>query len=577
MGVRREAGSQVAADDVATDVLVLGSGAAGLSAGVTAALAGLDVIVAEKTHLLGGTTAYSEAMIWVPASHHAKAAGLEDSPGDALRYVEAVTGRHFDRERVAAYLEAAPRMLAFLEERTPVRYLLSRYSPDYYPDLPGARIGMRALNPDILDGRRLGPLFTRIRPPLASTLILGGMTITGHDLPHFFRIGRSLGSTAHVAGMTLRYAGDRLAGRRLGTRIGNGHGIVAGLVLTLAGKRAGLWTDAVVEELGTSGGAVTGAVVAHEGRRIAVTARRGVVLACGGFSGDPVLTGEHFPHVAAGKRHHTLVPSTNIGDGLRLGLSAGGMLGRVPAQPAAWAPVSLVPQPSGPPVPFPHYIDRGKPGMLAVDPRGRRFTNEAKVYQDFVPDMIAACRQDPEVAVWLIADRKAIRRYGLGAAPPAPGRLAPFVSSGYLVEARSIEELGSRTGVDPAALRETVDRLNALASTGRDSDFGKGDTPYDRAYGDPDHKPNPCFGPIGTPPYYAVRMMPGDIGTVVGLQTDADARVLDRGGAAIPGLYAAGNDMAGVFGGFYPAAGVMVGPALTFGWRAARHLIQSRA
>ncbi len=552
------------------DVLVLGSGAAGLTAAVTAAEAGLRVIVAEKTGLLGGTTALSEGMIWVPGSHHARAAGVDDTAGAATAYVTHVAGTAHDPARTCAYVEQAPAMLQFLERHTPVRYSLSHYSPDYYSDAPGATVGQRAHNAAVFDGRRLGPLFPLIRPPHASTLVLGGMTITGHDLGHFFRIGRSPASTWHVAKMVARHLIDRASGHQRGLRIGNGAGVIGALLMALQDRSVPVWRHAEAMTLTRDGTRVTGATILHDGNPVTINATRGVLLACGGAPGDAAFRAAHYPHVAAGKGHVSLAPATNTGDALRLATAIGAALDTRNAQPAAWSPASLVPQPDGSVSPFPHYIDRAKPGIIAVNHLGQRFVNEACPYQEFVPAMVAS--GNPDGTAWLIADHPAQRRYGIGAAPPWPGRLSPFQRSGYLVTAPTLHDLAQRIGIDPAGLETTVARFNKGAEVGQDAAFHRGSTPFNRAYGDADHRPNPCLGPLTRGPFHAVKLHPGDIGTFHGLAADEHARVLDGGGTPIPGLHVAGNDMASLFGGTYPAAGITVGSAMTFGYIAARHM-----
>ncbi len=558
------------------DVLVVGSGAAGLTCALKAAHAGLAVTVIEKEPVIGGTTALSEGMIWVPLSDEARALGLADSREAAIAYLAAAAGAHVEPQRAAAYVDGAAEMLAFVHAVSQARFSLSAYSIDYHQELPGATQGARAFNPGLFDGRRLGADFRRLRRPLASTLILGGMTIASGDLPHFFAMRRSLRAALHVAGVTARYALDRLSGHARGTRIANGNGLIAALMLALKQKGVAIHTDTPALRLTRDGGRVAGAIVVADGAERAVAARRAVVLSCGGFPGSAPLRRRYYAHVAAGKPHHSLAPATNTGDGLALGLAAGGAMNEDLAQPAAWTPVSLVPQPSGAPVPFPHYIDRGKPGVIAVTRAGRRFANEADVYHRFVPAMIEACRAEAEVAVWLIADHRAVRRYGLGAAPPAPARLAPFLATGYLKRANDIAGLAAAAGIDAAALGATVAAFNRDAARGEDPQFGKGSSLYNRANGDAAHKPNPCLAPIVDPPFYAVRVVPGDIATFVGLRTDGCARVLDGDRAPVPGLYAAGNDAASAMGGDYPAAGITIGSAMTFGYLAARHIAAGR-
>ena len=554
---------------VACDVLVVGSGAGGFATAITAAHHGLDVILTEKEPVFGGTTAYSAGVVWIPASSHAEREGVPDSRAQALTYLEHEAGNRLDRERAQAFLDTCGEMLDFFERHSHVRYQLQKGWPDYHPDAPGAG-SSRGLLPVQFDGRLLGENFAKLRPPLASMMLFGGMMVGRDDLPHLFRMTRSLASALYCARLFARYALDRARHAR-GTRVSNGNALVARLAKTLFERSIPLWLSSPVRALTTRDGAVTGAVVAREGGDVTVTAR-GVVLACGGFPHDEELKRRHYPHVAAGKQHQSAAPATNTGDGIRLGQSAGGAFVETQAQPAAWTPVSLVPQRDGTPVPFPHFVDRGKPGVIAVDRRGKRFVSEARSYHDFTPAMIEACRDDAAVEAFLVADHRAFRLYGLGAAPPAPAPFKPFLRSGYLVSAPTLAELAHQLKIDVAGLVATVTAFNRHAATGEDPEFHKGSDAYQRFGGDPAHAPNPCVAPLVTPPYYAVRLVPGDIGTFLGLCTDRYARVLSASGAPIGGLYAVGNDAASVMGGAYPGPGITIGPAMTFGYIAARHL-----
>jgi len=553
------------------EVIVIGSGAGGLMAALTAADAGLKTILLEKTHLVGGTTALSEGMIWVPANSHAQTTGAIDSADEASRYLLASAPDTLDSDRANAYCSSAAGMLDFLESKSGVRYELATASIDYHAELPGATRGIRSLRLKPFDGRSLGPWFARLRPPLATTMAWGGMMLSSPDYQHVLAMRRSLRSFTHVARLAARFGWDRLTGKARGTRLTNGNALVAGLLEAVQRSGVTVLTDATAESLVTANGAVTGVRVREGATVTSVGASRGVVLACGGFPGDPAMQRQFLPHVAVGKEHVTLAPQTNTGDGLRLAVEAGARIRDHVSAPVAWTPASLVPQPKGPPVPFPHYVDRAKPGVLAVTPEGRRFCNEADSYHCFVPEMIKATASSPRGCVWLIADARAVRAYGLGAAPPAPGRISPFVRNGYLLAADSIAALADRLAAPRDELLRTIERYNADAAVGVDRDFGKGRSALNRAYGDASWEPNPCVGPLVEPPFYAVRLFPGDIGTFVGLDVDANARVRGERGP-IPGLYAAGNDVASPTGGDYPAAGVTVGAALTFGFLAGRSL-----
>ena len=558
------------------DVLVVGSGAGGLMAALAARVAGLEVIVIEKTGLYGGTTAHSEGMIWVPLSPQARRLGKADTIESALRYLDAVAGNHLDRAKALAYLEAAQAMVAFVEAQSRVRYTLAG-SLDYFSEAEGATVGARSLNVVPMDGRTLGPIFDQVRPPLRSTLAFGGMTVTGADLPHALRAHRSPASFARMAALTARYGWDRARGYSRGTRISHGHAVVAGLVEALVQRGTRLLRSTALHDLVCTNGTVTGARVADASGLFEIEARRGVVLATGGFANDPVRKAALYAHVSRAHGHALLSADAATGDGLAAAGTLGAAFADDLAQPAAWTPASLVPQRDGSTVAYPHYIDRNKPGFIAVDADGRRFVNEAATYARFVAAMIEACRDRAATEAWLIADARAVDRYGIGAAPPFPPLLAAAVRSGYLIKAATLGALAQATGLPAAALAETVARVNGFARAGIDEDFHRGETAYDRANGDPAHRPNPNLGVLETPPFYAVKLLPSDIGTFAGLKTDAAARVLDRTGALIPGLYAVGNDAASAFGGTYPAAGITVGLAMTFGYVAGRHLAAAPA
>jgi succinate dehydrogenase/fumarate reductase flavoprotein subunit len=551
------------------DVVVIGSGAGGLVAALAASVGGARVLVVEKTAAIGGTTALSEGMIWVPANNRSSR-GRADTWSAAVDYLRAAAPTGFDATRARTYCANAAAALEFVETHSPVRYELATGSIDYHANLPGATAGIRAFRPRPFDARSLRADFRRLRTPLVTTMAWGGMMLSSDDYAHVLAMRHSLRSLVHVGGLAARYASDRLAGFPRGTRLTNGNAVVAGLYAALRARGVTFWTDANAVALHRVDDRVSGVEIRRPDR-IDVRATRGLVLACGGFPGNHEWMRRHLSHVAAGKPHRSMAPASNTGDGLELALAMGARLETRLEHPVAWTPVSLVPQRDGSSVPFPHYVDRAKPGVIAVTAAGSRFCNEAISYQQFVPAMIAATHPGDEGHVWLLADHRAVRRYGLGAAPPAPGRLEPFVRRGYLVRAASIAELAERLAIDPLSLEHTMRRFNADAAVGVDREFGKGESALNRAYGDANVRPNPCLAPLDTPPYYAVRLTPGDIGTFVGLAVDEHARVLGVAGP-VPGLYAAGNDVASPTGGDYPAAGVTVGAAMTFGFLAGRAL-----
>jgi len=553
------------------DVLVVGSGASGFATALTARRLGLDVLMVEKAARFGGTTVSSAGVIWIPGSRQARAAGKSDNPADVLTYLAAEGGNALDRLKAEIYAQRAADILAWYEDHTALSYALAPAWPDYHPTQPGGSAGGRSLGPTPFDGRALGPNFRRLRPPLASTMILGGMIVGREDLVHFYGMQRSLRSFVHVGRLFARYCLDRLRFPR-GTRLSNGSALVAMLAHSAFDAGVKLHLNSACERLTTDGaGQIKGAVIA--GRT--VSARVAVVLASGGFPGSAELRAQFYDHVAKGRTHHSLAPAENVGDGLAVARAVGAVVAEAGRQPAAWTPVSLVPMKEGL-VPFPHFFDRGKAGYIAVDRRGRRFVSEATSYHDFVPAMIAACGEDAEISCHLICDADAIKRYGLGMAPPAPGSVAPHVRSGYIKRADTLQALARQCDIDPEGLSETVEALNRHAERGDDPAFHKGGNVYERFNGSAGQTPNPCIAPLKRAPFYAIKLYPGDIGTFVGLRTDQHGRALRNDGSPIPGLFVVGNDAASFMGGAYPGAGITLGPALVFGHLAA-HAIAAEA
>jgi succinate dehydrogenase/fumarate reductase flavoprotein subunit len=544
------------------DVLIAGSGAGGLAAAVTARRLGLEVIVAEKAPLFGGTTARSGGWLWIPNHPMQAAIGVKDSLEEASTYLLHETGEHFDPARVNAFLTAAPRMVEWFQRETAVRFDPSATFSDYHPDAPGGKPGGRSIVASAFDGRELGPLLAKLRPPLPELTVFGVMIGSGVELAHFMRWSKSAASAAFVARRLLGHGAAKLFYGR-GVRLTNGNALAGRLLKSAVDAGVSLLHSSPLNELTVQDGAVLGAVV--NGREI--RARRGVVLACGGFPRDEARIGRLFRHRA----HFSPAPEGNTGDGLRLAEGAGARIDESLPNAAAWVPVSKVPRAGGSFGLFPHFIDRAKPGVIAVTARGERFVNEGNSYHDFVQALFRACG-DAEVTAWLVTDRRALRAYGLGFVKPRPLPIGPHLACGYLKQGRTFQELAKNCGIDSRKLEETVMAYNRHAREGNDPAFGKGGTAYNRFYGDPEIKPNCCVAPIETPPFYAVQVHVGDLGTYAGIATNEHAQALDASRRPIPGLYAAGNDALSIMGGNYPGPGITLGPAMTFGWIAARHL-----
>ena len=552
---------------IACDLLVVGSGAGGLSAAVTAAWHGLRVIVAEKEPVFGGTTAWSGGWMWTPRNPLARRAGFVEDIDAPRRYLRHVLGNAFDEARVDAFLDAAPHMVAFFERETLLQFEDGNRICDVYGTVPGAGTGGRSVIAAPYDARQLGALVDKLRPPLRETAFAGLPIQAGADLAAFLSVTRSARSLAHVTRRVGRHLLDlAIHGRAMQLR--NGNALVARLLRSAADLGVDLRESSPVVSLRRGARGIEGATLSTPGGPVHVSAARGIVLAAGGFPHDVARRGAVFP---AADQHWTLAVPSATGDGLRLGEAAGGIVDTSLAAPGAWCPVSLVPHPDGTTGRFPHIIERGKPGIIAVLADGRRFCNEANGYHDYVEAMLRSVPRGLEMASWLICTRDFQRRYGLGIARPSPVPEGPYIRSGYIKTGRTLADLARACGIDPGGLERSVATYNEHARRGEDPQFGRGASPYNRLQGDATCRPNPCVAPIEKPPFYAVKVVPGSFGTFAGLKTDAHARVLDRAGVPIAGLYASGTDMASIMGGYYPAGGINLGPAMTFGYIAGRH------
>lgn len=551
-----------------TDLLVFGSGAGGMAAALFAAKRGLKVLLCEKTALLGGTTATSGGVVWVPGNSHARKAGIEDSIEAARTYLKHELGDFYREDLTEAFLESAGPAIDDLESGTPVVFDLSDF-PDYHPDSPGGVDRGRSLSPRVYDGRELGADFDLVRPPMERLMVAGGMMMGPEEIPAFVRPFSSLANFKRVVARVTRYAVDRLRYSR-GTRISIGNALIGRMLHGLRQYGADIWVNAPLVELIRAGERVEGAIVDRNGQRVRVRARMGVVLATGGFPQDPALRREfsaEFPH------DYSMAFEGDTGDGQRAARAVGADVDTDLSSPCLWTPSSLLTERDGRKVPIIYgYLDRGRPGVIAVDPKGKRFVNESNSYHDVVA---ALFERSAELGggtsnYYFICDAAFVRKNGLGAIRPWPfsRSLAPFVRSGYISTAETVRELAGKIGIDPEALAETVSRHNGFAKTGVDIDFGKGSTSFNRAWGDPKVGPNPNLTPIATAPFVALPILPATLGTAIGLRTNGDAQVLDSDGKVILGLYACGNEMASVMRGYYPGGGITVGPAIVFAHRA---------
>lgn len=556
------------------DVLVIGSGAGGMSAAVTAAFHGMKVIVVEKSEVCGGATSWSGGWAWAPGNPLAKAEGVNEDKETFRTYLREVLGDDYQADRVDAFLEAAPHMVGFFQNKTSLQFVPGSKINDIYGTLPGAGTGNRSVGPKPLNARTIKPgLRAKMRHQLYETSFLGMGIMAGPDLSKFLSASQGNPKGLFHAGWRFGFHLLDLLTHRRNMQLVNGTALTARLMKSAddLGVDIRVSTPATAL-LKDENGKVSGAVVRSPEGEVQINASRGVVLATGGFPNDVQRRKELFPKTPTGREHWTLSPAETTGDGINLAQAVDARFTTAVKSPAAWCPVSLVPYRNGRTGVFPHIMDRAKPGSIGVRADGKRFVNEANGYYDYVEALLAATPEGETVESWQIADSRFVRKFPLGMAKPLPVPLFPYLRSGYLIKGRTLEELAMKCGIDPTELRRTVARFNANARAGEDPDFGRGETAFNRYGGDATHGPNPSLGPIEKGPFYAVRVVPGSFGTFAGVQTDGRGRALNNDGHPVDGLYVAGNDQANVMGGHYPAGGINLGPALTFGYIAGRDL-----
>ena len=535
------------------DVVVAGSGAAGLTAALTAAHLGLSVLVIEKAGHFGGSTARSGGGIWAPGNTVLRDARVADTPEQARAYLAYVAEGVLAGRR-EALLEHGPDMLALVLAMTPVRFAWVPGYADYYPEAPGGLAAGRSIEPVPLDGRRvLGAELAHLaRPYLPSPVAI---TQAEYRWLSLGRHPRGIRAGLRVAG---RAARARLLGQRM---LSLGQALAAGLRAGLTTAGVPVWLDTPLAGLETEDGRVTGVRVTRDGEPALIRARRGVLIATGGFERDEQMR-RRYQRAPAGTEWTTGAPG-NTGDGIRAGLDLGADAGLM--DDAWWGP--SIPLPGGP---YFCLAERSLPGCVLVNGAGQRFVNESAPYVDAVHAMYDGnTPENPHIPAWLVFDQRYRDRYVFAGLPPHRPLPRRWFAAGAVIRSDDLAGLARAAGVDADGLVKTVARFNEFAAAGRDEDFGRGDSAYDRYYGDP-RLANPNLAPLARPPFYAVKIVPGDLGTKGGLRTDERARVLRPDGTAIEGLFAAGNASAAVMGHSYAGAGATIGPAMTFGYIAAR-------
>lgn len=561
--------------DHTVDVLVVGAGAGAMVAAITASDRTLKTLVIEKGAFYGGSSAMSGGGLWIPNNHLMGSVGLSDTPEDALAYLEVTTAGRVAADRLAAFVKTAPEMLRYLCDHTRVQVDPLPEYPDYYPGSPGYRAGGRCLEPRRVHARTLGDEFPHLREGAIQSLIAGRIFMTIKEARTL--LCRGPGWIRLTAQLMARYWLDlpwRLRSRR-DRSLTMGNALVAMLRHSMMDRGIPLWLRTPVRELVVDAGRVVGVVAERDGKHVRIRATKGVILAAGGFESNQAMRTRYLPNPT--QAEWTCANPDNTGDVISLGMDLGAAVDLM--DDAWWGPTTVVPGESRARM---LVIEKSLPGSILVDKRGARFVNEALPYVDVVNAMYAHnTPAAPSVPAYLIFDATFRAKYPCG--PFLQGTAQPDwalpkrLKREYLRKADTLEGLAALVGVDAAGLRATVTKLNGFARTGIDLDFRRGDTVFDRYYGDTNVAPNPCLAPIETPPFYGIEAFPGELGTKGGLKTNASAQVLREDGSVIVGLYAIGNCSASPMGRTYPGPGSTLGPATTFGYIAARHAVDVAA
>ncbi|MET9200020.1 3-oxosteroid 1-dehydrogenase [Gordonia sp. NPDC003585] len=542
------------------DVIVVGAGAAGMSAAITAANKGLRTVLIEKSPYWGGSTSRSGGGVWIPNNSVLKRDGVEDTPDKAREYVHAIIGEHAPADRIDAYIDRGPEALDFLMAHAPLDLEWVKNYSDYYPEAPGGRLGGRSIEPRPFDARRLGDDLKTLHPQYTKAPL--NMVVLQSDY-RWLNIGmrhpKGIGRMGKVAA---RFFWSRSRGKK---NIAMGAALAAELLLGVRSAGVPIRFDTGLKDLVTENGRVTGVIAESDGAEVTIRARRGVILACGGFEHNAEMR-KKYQRDPIGSEWTTGATS-NTGDGINAGLKIGAAVSHM--DDAWWGPT--IPLPRGP---WFALSERSVPGTFIVDMAGKRFMNESLPYVEAVHQMYGGefgqgDGPGEHVPAWMVFDQRCRNRYlfaGINARQPLPKK---WFESGVVVKAGSIAELAEKIGVPADALKATTDRFNGFAKTGTDEDFHRGASGYDHYYGDITNKPNPSLGAVDKAPFYAVKMVPGDLGTKGGIDADASGRALRADGSVIDGLYAAGNTSAPVMGHTYAGPGATIGPALVFGYLAA--------
>jgi 3-oxosteroid 1-dehydrogenase len=541
------------------DVVVVGAGASGMAAALTAAKRGLSVVVIEKAATFGGSVARSGAGIWIPNNAVILAAGVPDTPAKAAEYLAAVVGTVVPADRQAAFLANGPAMISFLMNNSPLGFRWMEGYSDYYPELPGGMPNGRSIEPAMFNGNLLGSQLANLNP--AYIPVPAGEVVYSADYKWINIAAVNVQGAAVAAETVSRYIAAVLTGVKPLTM---GQALAGGLRAGLLSANVPVWLSTPLVSLQLSAaGRVTGVLATQGGAQLQINATRGVIVGSGGFEHNLAMRDKYEQQPIG--IDWTVAAASNTGDGIEAGLSIGAALDLM--DDAWWGPT--IPLPGEP---YFCLAERTLPGGLMVNAAGARFVNEAAPYSDVVHAMYRLNTAAPDIPAWLIVDQNYRDRYLFRDVLPTLPFPASWYSSGAVFKSSTLAGLATQIGVPSAALAATVARFNGFALTGKDLDFGRGNSAYDHYYTDPAVIPNSCLAALWLPPFYAFKIVPGDLGTKGGMVTDASARVLTTDGRVIAGLYAAGNASAAVMGHSYAGAGSTIGPAMTFGYVAANYI-----
>jgi 3-oxosteroid 1-dehydrogenase len=552
--------------DATTDFLIVGSGAAGMTAAITAHDLGGNVLIIEKSDVYGGSTAMSNGTAWIPGNHHMEEVGVTDNVDEAVKYVKHLIGRDAQEDRLHAYIDNAPKMLRYLEERTRVKFYPLADSSDYYPETPGSKPRGRSVEAEPFNGLELGDEFDRLRMPHPQHLIMGRFMLTAQESQQAAQGGLGkLTIAKKMAGYAINIPARRKTNRS--TRLTLGNALAARLRASLLERGVPLWLNTPAKELIVEDGRVSGVVAIRHGIEMRIQARKGVLLAAGGYERNIDLRKEHQRSPISD--HWSAANPDNTGDGIRMARAAGAAVDQM--EHAWWVPTVVVP---GEPYAYILTAEKSLPGSILVNRAGKRFTNESAPYGEVVKAMYDNNKENaPSIPAYLIFDGRFREKYPAGPLMPASVQadedLPLHLQHNFLMHAPTIPGIALLLDINPMALIDTIAKFNGFALAGEDRDFGRGESAYDRYYGDDSVVPNPNLAPLSKPPYYAMEVVPGDLGTSGGLKTGLHGEVLDDKGNTIGGLFAAGNTMASIMSSVYPAAGGTIGPAMVFGYLAA--------